>query len=108
MTEDSNTKNSIELHYVRRDIERIEKNLTNQMTALSNEIKGMANTFATQANVNREIERLQDHINKVENYSKKKLDVEDFEPYKSALNRVNWIIIASVISGLLALIITNS
>jgi len=33
-----------------------------------------------------------------------KLDIEDFTPYKSALNKVNWIILTAVIVSLLTII----
>lgn len=35
----------------------------------------------------------------------KKLDKEDFQPYKDTLTKINWVIITAVIAGVLALII---
>lgn len=71
--------------------------------------------MVTRAEVESRFERLQQEIDKrfvgaherIDDLDEKKVDNKDFEPYRAALNRVNWTIITAVVGALLAVIGLN-
>jgi hypothetical protein len=99
------TQNEKDIALIRQEIGYIKEDTTEIKASL----KIMLENYITRKDVESKFERMQDEldgrIKGVHDRLDKKLDIEDFEPYKSALNRINWIIITTVLSALLYLVL---
>lgn len=117
-TENSQTKSNheIAIALMGKDIEYIKKGMENVTLTLATMDRDFARRsevttiVETLKNINASLEKKATHedITVLTKALDNKVNNSDFDPIKSTLSRINWLLIAAVISGLLALLIKGS
>lgn len=110
--ENKQQKINLELiHYqigeVKNSIERVNK-FIDEEAIRRKDFEGLQQTVGNKASRPDFDEHKKDQAKKMEEMKllvAGKLDKEDFKPYKEALTRINWLIIASVIGAVLTFVI---
>jgi len=87
-------------NFARKDeMQRLEKIIGDNEKSLVKKIEDME----------RELKKtIQDDKKEISNSLKEKVDTKEFEPIKKILQRINWIMIAGMVTALLSLIIQTS
>lgn len=95
--EKTKTNHDISIALIQKDIEYIKNNMTGINTSLQVMDKNYARheDLAGIMKIYEELKKSMDG----------KVNMADFEPIKSTLNRVNWLIITAIIGGLISLVI---
>lgn len=99
MNEENKTKTShdISIALIQKDIEYIKNNVLGITTTLTMMDKNYARheDLAGIMKIYEELKKQMDN----------KVNIADFEPIKTTLNRVNWLIITALVGGLISLVI---
>jgi uncharacterized phage infection (PIP) family protein YhgE len=106
---DVETKNEKDIALIKQEIGYIKSDTTEIKASL----KIMLENYITRKDVEAKVERIQQEMDsrftgvydRYKELNEKKLDIEDFEPYKTTLRNINWILITAVVGGLLTLVL---
>ena len=99
---------------MQRDIQYM--NLT--LISIANELKAMEKNYATKTelhdiekNITKQMDGIEKNINKetelINTALKSKVDQTEFKPIKSALTKINWLLISGVVLGVLNMILNT-
>lgn len=87
----------IELRYLRRDLNDLKATMKEGFNGVNVQLKIFSEGYMKRDDILKTMAEFQAQIDR-------KVDREDFKPYKDGINRLIWIVISAVVLALLALI----
>lgn len=88
-TEPQKTSHDISIALIQKDIEYIKQNVT----GINNQLQLMDKNYARHDDLTAVMKALDGKVNNA-----------DFEPFKTTLSRINWLIIAAIVGGILVVV----
>lgn len=106
---DGESKNSTAIALMTQDIKYIKTDLAE----IKGELKAVLGHYIQREEFNKKIEDFQNQVDKrfegvYSRYAElenKKLDIVDFEPLKTTMRNLNWLVISTIVVGLLGLVL---
>lgn len=90
----------ISIALIQKDIEYIKQNVSN----INSQLQVMDKNYVR----HEELQGIMKLFEEVKKQLDTKLNIADFEPIKSTLTKINWLIIAAIVGAILAIIIKSS
>lgn len=89
----------ISIALIQKDIEYIKNNVT----GINAQLQMMDKNYARHEDLSVIVKMCEGLKKDIES----KVNLSDFEPFKTALNRVNWLIISAIVLGLISLVVNK-
>lgn len=104
--------NETDYKYFKKEFADLKEHILKSTTDIQSQLKILSESFVKRDEFEKRMDRMDSfrdrEVKELKDELAKKLDTEDFEPWKSTLSKLNWIVLSTVILAIMGLIIKAS